>query len=456
MKKSDTYVLCNFKWLATLYCIIVMALSILLLTGCDNPRKTGELETANAIHRIDSAYQSLIDQTLQIDDLERARLDALEASNDVIIRPVALPMGVNLKPGNNHLGWPVSAIVGNTMLVAHHRTKFHHGDGPKLNDESSVAVVLRSTDSGETWSDPIDMRQFGVNEDPTVVNFGLAFGVIGSSVFLVSQYGVYRSDDEGISWRLLRGAMTQEQTGFHATGNPGPRVVIHPERGLVVPMGVTHEPFLDLFSSGDEGKTWAHERIEVSSTIHPLEPTAFYHNGHLIFVTRNHTLPFKWHQSMLEPERPAMLVSNTGWFPMQHEGLTNISSYRWPDTSDLDFNPVTNRYEAVVTNRSGGGPESERNEENEQTVNLWSISPEELYAGKATSWRFEGTLLRLKSGMQDIHNEDVDAAHPGGAVIDVEAGVQHIFIYCGLYATPAGIYRITRRLDTNELRKRLL
>jgi len=148
-----------------------------------------------------------------------------------------------------------------------------------------------------------------------------------------------------------------------------------------------------------------------------------------------------------------MMVSDTGWFPMKHKGLSNISSYQWPDTTDLDFNPVSNRYEAVVTNRSGGVWVNEKNEENEQTINLWSISREDLYAGRADQWRFEGTLLRFPSGMLEIEPNDIDAGHPGGAVIDKENGVQHVFIYCGRYSTPAGIYRITRTLDTDRLRK---
>jgi len=148
-----------------------------------------------------------------------------------------------------------------------------------------------------------------------------------------------------------------------------------------------------------------------------------------------------------------MMVSDTGWFPMRHQKLTNISSYRWPDTTDIDFNPVTKRFEAVVTNRSGGSEENEKNEKREQTVNLWSLSKEDMVAGRADRWRFEGTLLRLKSGMLSIGPDDIDAAHPGGAVIDEENGVQHIFIYCGRYSTPAGIYRITRTLDTDKFRR---
>ena len=86
-------------------------------------------------------------------------------------------------------------------------------------------------------------------------------------------------------------------------------------------------------------------------------------------------------------------------------------------------------------------------------MNLWSLSKEDMYAGRAGKWRFEGTLLRFKSGMLNIGPDDVDAAHPGGAVMDVENGLQHIFIYCGRYSTPTGIYRITRTLNTDTLRR---
>ena len=114
---------------------------------------------------------------------------------------------------------------------------------------------------------------------------------------------------------------------------------------------------------------------------------------------------------------------------------------------------MTNRYEAVVTNRSGGALDDEQNEEHEQTVNLWSLSKRDMYAGRADKWRLEATLLRLESGMLELEPENIDAAHPGGGVIDEARGVQHIFIYCGKYATPSGIYRITRDLDTKKLRK---
>jgi len=148
-----------------------------------------------------------------------------------------------------------------------------------------------------------------------------------------------------------------------------------------------------------------------------------------------------------------LVFGKKGWLPLTHQKLTNISSYRGPDTTDLDFNPVTKRFEAVVANRSGGALENEKNEQHEATVNLWSMSEEDVYAGRADKWRFEGTLLRLRSGRLRTRPYQPDAFHPGGGVMDKENGVQHIFIYCGPFSTPTGIYRITRTLDTGRLDK---
>ena len=344
------------------------------------------------------------------------------------------------------LGWPVGAKIGDTLLVAYHQWLTHTGH-PRMNDSSSNAVVVRSTDNGQTWSDPIDIKQFGVNSGPTVLGFGNCFGVLNGKVFLATDYGLYRSENEGQTWDLIPDVLTQAETGITTSDSFGPRIIIHPDKGLVIPVAANvNAPYMDVYSSLDEGSTWERERVNLSNTFNPVEPTGIYHDGRLIFLTRNHAIPSQG------PSHPAMLVSDEdGWFPMTHQGITNISSYGWPDTTDIDFNPVTERYEAVVTNRRGGVGVHEQNDANEQTVNLWSISTDDLQAGNADQWRFEATLLRLKSGWLGQTAVDIDAAHPGGAVMDVEQGVQHVFVYAGTFGTPTGIYRITRTLDTPTL-----
>ncbi len=399
---------------------------------------------------------SLVAESLILRTGERDRLIELEEAGVMDIRPVALPRGRYLAGQNRVLGWPVAVKVGKTLICAHNRIVHHHGH-PRNDQHSRPAIVIRSEDGGKTWSDPIDLKQFGVTSQPMAITHMICIGTMNRKVFVLCHEGLYRSDDEGQTWQLMREALTKKQTGG---GDPqggnyglGPRMFVHPEKGLVVPVHVSKEPAVDVFFSRDDGVTWKHERhrLRGDGEVHPVEPTAIFHDGRLIFLSRNHYLPMRSHQKIRETHRPVMMVSNTGWFPLEHQALTNISSFRWPDTTDVDFNPITGRYEAVVTNRSGGGPGEERDEQNQQTVNLWSIAPDELSAGKAERWRFEGTLLRLRSGMLNITPDDVDAAHPGGAVMDVENGVQHIFVYCGTYRTPTGIYRITRTLDTPKL-----
>ena len=41
--------------------------------------------------------------------------------------------------------------------------------------------------------------------------------------------------------------------------------------------------------------------------------------------------------------------------------------------------------------------------------------------------------------------------HPAAAVIDRKLCVQHIFIYIGHPSGPAGVFRLTRTLDTPKL-----
>jgi len=391
----------------------------------------------------------LVAQTLLISPAERERLIGLESAGLQTVRPVALPRGEYLQGNNRMLGWPVAAKIGDTLLCVYHQWLTHTGS-PRMDADSSEAIVLRSTDHGRSWSGPIDIRQFGVNSGPMVLGFGNCLGVLDDTVFLATNYGFYRSEDEGASWTLIPDVLTQAQTGVNTSDSFGPRMIIHPVKGLVIPVaGSLSTPYMDIYSSQDEGATWQRERITLSNTCNPVEPTGFYHDGRLIFLTRNHTIPLQYHNPVTS--HPAMMVADTGWFPLTSQGITNISSFRWPDTTDLDFNPVTQRYEAVVTNRNGGVGEDEQNEQNEQTVNLWSISKEDLQAGNAGQWRYEATLLRLKSGWLDRTAEDVDAAHPGGSVIDAAQGVQHVFVYCGTFGTPTAIYRITRTLNTPEL-----
>ena len=103
------------------------------------------------------------------------------------------------------------------------------------------------------------------------------------------------------------------------------------------------------------------------------------------------------------------------------------------DTSAICFNPVTKRYEGVQSKRE------------DMSINLFSIAPEDW--GTA-NWQLEGLLFQTRKGS---FYSTADGFHTGGAVVDEKRGVQHTFFYSGHPGGPAGVFRMTRTLDTPKL-----
>ena len=127
------------------------------------------------------------------------------------------------------------------------------------------------------------------------------------------------------------------------------------------------------------------------------------------------------------------------WLPGQKPTVTrtNLQDPRLVDTVDLSLNPVTQRLEIV------------RSERHRMQLWLWSIDPKDWAKGQ---WRRECRLLARKGGFYSA----ADGFHPAGAIIDKKRGVQHIFIYIGHPNGPAGVFRITRTLNTPKLKQLLI
>lgn len=394
---------------------------------------------------------ALADKLLNLTEVSSRQLSTASKAGLIEIAPVHLPTD---PPGDcNHYGWPIATMVGNTIVVMHRRIPGHNPRGAgKPDPKMSYGIVLRSDDGGKTWSKPYDLRDCMTAADRTrggIVplshrakfdkknkspkGYKVHLHAIGTTrdgaVVAINNHGVFRSRDKGETWKHFSKAL-REDTFPHQIINLGPRIVDHPEHGLLafgnwfgeVDSYHKYSNKLVAISSKDGGAIWKVEEQEAG--FRQYEPAVLFHENKYLFVTRDQTKVRSHKQMTWTP----------GVKPTIHE--TNLKDPRLVDTVDFSFNPVTKRFEII------------RSERYRMELWLWSMKPEGWNKGK---WRRECRLL----GCRGKFYSTADGFHPAGAVIDQKRGLQHVFIYCGHPNGPAGVYRITRALDTEKLKDAL-
>ncbi|MFC1452796.1 hypothetical protein ACFLSJ_05565 [Verrucomicrobiota bacterium] len=362
------------------------------------------------------------------------------------VKPVHVPP---LDAGDcNHYGWPIATMAGETIIVMHRRIPGHKAAGAGRPDaRMSYGIVLRSEDGGKTWSEPYDLRACMKQGDRTrgglvplshrakfdqgnksQEGYKVHLHAIGTTrdgaVVAINNHGVFRSDDAGETWKHFSTAL-RDDTFPHEIINLGPRIVDHPQHGLLAfgnwfgKAGDAIRQQLVVLRSGDGGATWQVE--EHAAGFPQYEPAALVHDGRLLFVTRDQSQVCA-HKQM-------------GWLPRERPQVidTDLEDPRYVDTVDFCFNPVSGRFEIV------------RSERYRMELWLWSLSPADWGKGQ---WRRECRLLARKGEFYAT----ADGYHPAGAVLDEKRGVQHIFVYSGHPSGPAGVFRITRTLDTSALK----
>ena len=379
----------------------------------------------------------------------QARLQLAEGTRQRLIEiaPVNLPVN---PPGDcNHYGWPIATMVEDVIVVMHRRIPGHNPRGAGGPDEKmSYGIVLQSDDGGKTWSQPYDLRDCMKPEDrarggvvplshrakfdksnKSTKGYKVHLHSIGTTrdgaVVAINNHGVFRSDDAGRTWKHFSNALRDDTFG-HEIINLGPRILDHSRHGLLAfgnwfgEANSYHKLSNQLvaLSSRDGGATWQVE--EHPAGFPQYEPAVLPYNERLLFVTRDQT-KVRAHKQM-------------DWSPGESPRVidTNLENPRYVDTVDFSFNPVTKRFEII------------RSERCRMELWLWSMDPSDWESGQ---WRRECRLF----ARQGKFYSTADGFHPAGAVIDQKRGVQHIFIFSGHPNGPAGVFRITRTLDTPKL-----
>jgi len=424
------------------------------------------------------ARDELIALLLGTDRAERDRLQRLESTGLLTLDPVVVPHGADLFGSNWALRHPVAAGHGQEMMVVFVRSPYHDAGAPtdrRPDHHTSNHVMVRSSDGGKTWSSQADLRTFFDAPNPTRIAGMHALHRFDDGRYLyISGAGAMTSDDFGQTWYHQPGAFGTALPAGVGGANFGPTIVEHPDLGLVAishAWGINGQ-ILDelwLWTSRDGGRTWQrHQRAVATPAKKNVEPALVRIGDELAFVARSHdtasyepvTDTFRYSQGVIDPDSLEITTTFTNIRtsnasqelaqPLAGQGYAASKAaafgYWSQDTAEVIFNPITGRVEAVVVNRTGRANEH-TDDLTRQSLSLWSIAPDDLLAGDG-DWRYEGTLLERH--MIDAP-QFVDGMHPAGSIVDVENGVQHLFIYAGYYTGPAGIFKVTRSLRTGEL-----
>ena len=371
------------------------------------------------------------------------------ADSDLLdLRPVVIPASGNIIGENDYFMWPIAAKIDETMVVLYQRTPCHWGpDKEKQDENSGVRMVVTSSDGGMTWSDPVDVLQAGRWKKTPFWGFGGGLGVHRGIVYLALNEGVYRSPDKGRKWELVsREPRFDDVDGI--VWSSGIRLTFDAAHGLVVwttsgfsqdyEQRANHGKYgthLVAVYSPDFGTTWHSEAQSLPDELRISAMTPVQLSGTIAVMLRNGLRNASYGQG----------YSGTGWFPFQL-ALTNIGPTGHTDDPDVNFNPVSRRFEVAAPFRNGGGP----GPKSHMKVNLYSMEPAELARGK-TEWRYDGTLIRYKDDFGKA-----DGFGVGGSVIDMERQAKVFHVWGGDCNDKAGIYQYSASLDSRAVSRYLL
>ncbi len=394
-------------------------------------------------------------------DQEKARLAGLLQHKLLDMAVVAtLPENAKVR----HLGWPVATRLLNGRTIVLFRRASGHTDS---DDARLAGHYILYSDNLIEWKPQQPLRLGPV---PGMHCIGSVVDADGNERVIAMTSGnpqtLYTSDDHGVTWKADAQAL---QGILRTAAHIGPNLIQHPDFGLVAAFGQETKGGRRnyLVSSTDAGRHWQ-ECIWLRDVPgRGFEPSVVtWGPGHMIMISRETLADFAigpnglWgHSQHVYQHHHASPLSLVNFKTSRTNIVGNPAAGNGcNDTAEVIFNPVSQRIEVLQSHRWGGGlgrtgrtiPKDESLEVS--SLNLWSINPDDLLAGSST-WRFDGTIIE-RTGFSRKGNRD--GLHPGGSIVDIDAGMQHIFVYAGWRRSPASIFRISRTLDTDALRRALL
>lgn len=370
----------------------------------------------------------------------------------------------------NHIGWPVATqLADGTSVVIYQRARGGHIPAGTYTDAVAPAgrYAITSCDI-KNWLPANPFEERARLGPPDGMHCA---GVVrradgGERVVIVSSGSprvVYHSDDKGRTWLEAKGALANILSG---AAHCGPCLASHPEFGIVAAFGQEKSKTGRrnwLVRSRDAGVTWEHQIWNNPARARSVEPAlATWGAGHMVMIAREYASDYAinadgyyCYTQHVYKHTPGGAFDKVS-FSTARTNITGnpAADFNCHDTADVIFNPVSKRIECIQSHRWGGGGPltgktiAQSEEKQMNTLNLWSIAPEELLAGSAV-WRFECTLVE-RQGYSG--NGRRDGMHPGGSIVDVARGVQHVFFYAGWRRRPCSVFRFSRALDTEKLR----
>ena len=158
------------------------------------------------------------------------RFEALESANLMRFRPILLPQPPIVKGDNNHIAWPIATLADGVLLVIYSR-RFGHYVAPRWNEHSNAMNLTRSFDGGETWTEPVDVREYARDafggELPEYLKSRVHSldTLEDGTVLIEGSDGTYRSRDAGETWSYTADRYPDNDR-FDPTRDPFPHCIL--------------------------------------------------------------------------------------------------------------------------------------------------------------------------------------------------------------------------------------